>query len=313
VIVARRVAVAACVALAAGWYAWLIAVTHPQGFLTDFDQTHRAAQILWARGDPYAVIGVTEPWPFRYFYPLTAAVAALPLGWFGLVEARVIFVSASAFLFAFAVTREKWWPLLVVASGAFVWSVRLVQWNPLLVAAAVYPWLGWAVSCKPNVGAISLAAIRDRTQLARTLAVATAFLLLSLIPDPRWPVKWLDALSHSTHFAPMVMRPWGWLLLLAAVRWRDPEARVLLALSLVPLTQGTRDWLVYAAVTQHPVPLLIVTIGSHLADLPLRAHPVGIDAITTAAAQGVFLWLSLPMLAWVLVKPHASGHPPEAE
>jgi hypothetical protein len=33
-----------------------------------------------------------------------------------------------------------------------------------------------------------------------------------------------------------VLRSWGWLLLLAALRWRTPEGRLLLLLSLIPQT-----------------------------------------------------------------------------
>lgn len=44
---------------------------------------------------------------------------------------------------------------------------------------------------------------------------------------PHWPVDWLDALRGAPHYAPPVQRPGGFLLLLAFLRWRQPEARML--------------------------------------------------------------------------------------
>jgi hypothetical protein len=52
---------------------------------------------------------------------------------------------------------------------------------------------------------------------------------------PGWPAEWFDALHRTNQIAP-VMKPWGWLLLLAALKWRTPEGRLFLALAVIPQT-----------------------------------------------------------------------------
>ena len=62
-------------------------------------------------------------------------------------------------------------------------------------------------------------------------AVAAACGTATLLLDPRWPAKWLTAMSEFSgarlHFVPVLI-PFGFLLLIALLRWREPAARVLL-------------------------------------------------------------------------------------
>jgi hypothetical protein len=61
--------------------------------------------------------------------------------------------------------------------------------------------------------------------------------VLSFVLLPSWPLDWLAALRHTNHVPP-VLRPYGWVLLLAFLRWRTPEGRLLGLLALVPQTTG---------------------------------------------------------------------------
>jgi hypothetical protein len=51
-----------------------------------------------------------------------------------------------------------------------------------------------------------------------------------------WIIDWHTPVDRIDHFTPYVLRPWGALLLLSVLRWRRPEARVLLAAALIPET-----------------------------------------------------------------------------
>ena len=62
-------------------------------------------------------------------------------------------------------------------------------------------------------------------------------LAASLLVMPSWPVRWLAAAHGGVHPMPVLQLAGGGpLLLLAWLRWRDPDARLLGALSLVPQT-----------------------------------------------------------------------------
>jgi hypothetical protein len=60
--------------------------------------------------------------------------------------------------------------------------------------------------------------------------------LVSLVIDPRWPWKWWNALETSTHFRPLLFHPGGFLAVLGLLCWRNPDARMIVVLSLVPVT-----------------------------------------------------------------------------
>ena len=70
---------------------------------------------------------------------------------------------------------------------------------------------------------------------------ALALLACSLVLWPTWPIAWREALKTATQHAPIVTRPGGFLLLLAALRWKRPEARWLLATALVPGNPAAYD------------------------------------------------------------------------
>jgi hypothetical protein len=56
---------------------------------------------------------------------------------------------------------------------------------------------------------------------------------LALLPD--WPREWIQTVRVIEN-RPAFLWPWGAFTLLAATRWRLPQGRLLLAMSVVPLT-----------------------------------------------------------------------------
>jgi hypothetical protein len=72
------------------------------------------------------------------------------------------------------------------------------------------------------------------TRLSRRGAAACAVLAaLSLVVMPTWPRLWLRQLGNYDHFIPLLVLP-GPLLLLALLRYRDRDARLLTLAALMP-------------------------------------------------------------------------------
>lgn len=225
------------VALAIGLFAGLLAFAfHSRpGAAPDFIYPWMAARSLIAGVNPYGALpgGMAAPFQAPLLYPLTAALVAVPVAWLSLPLAVAVFMGISAFLLAYAVSRESWDRLLLFASAPFILAIALGQWSPLVTAAALLPACGFLAIAKPNIG-LALFIYRP----SRAALVGCAVLLaLSLLVLPSWPRDWLHSLSldrqSGTHRAP-ITTPLGPVLALALLRWRRPEARLLLAMACVP-------------------------------------------------------------------------------
>jgi hypothetical protein len=84
---------------------------------------------------------------------------------------------------------------------------------------------------------------------------------------PRWPLDWFAALRTIRHFRSPVLLPWGFVLALAALKWRRPEARLFLLLSIVPQTVVPYELVPLAVVPRKFSEALIVWLGWNLAYL----------------------------------------------
>lgn len=238
-----RALVALAVGVAAASYAYLLARTL-LGFQTDFDQIWVAARALSAGADPFLAVGPGRefPWELPFYYPLPAAIIATPLGPLPLWTARAAFIGGTSALLAWVLTRDGWSRIPLFVSMAFVQCVVLVQWSPLLMAATIAPALGGLMVVKPNLG-LALAAARltdprglNRRTLLSAVGLALVLVAASFVLLPGWVGEWLTALRTGDHFTAPVQRMGGPVLLLALLRWRRPEARILLALACMPQT-----------------------------------------------------------------------------
>jgi hypothetical protein len=89
----------------------------------------------------------------------------------------------------------------------------------------------------------------------------SAFLVLSLFVLPSWPRDWWTALQHdNTDLVAPVFRPFGLVLLLAALRWRLPEGRLLLAIAFIP-----QNILPYELVSLALIPANLLEMGIYVA------------------------------------------------
>ena len=244
-----RALFAVSLALAVAVYVVALGRANPD-FTSDFDQVWAGAKALWEGKDPYAVVGPGREFGWRWplYYPLPALVALAPLGLLPVIVARAVFASLSAGLLAWAVTRESWsrWPVFI--SVSFLVTVELGQWSTLYAAAFFLPMLGAVGIAKPNF-AVALAAGADRLRPITWIVVGGgALLLVSQILRPGWHETWIENVRMAPHFKPHLLRPLGFLMLLSLLRWRRPEARWLLALSVIPQAPSFYDQMLLAVV-----------------------------------------------------------------
>ena len=166
----------------------------------DWDQAWYGARSWLAGGDAYAEVGPgrAHDWPWPLLYPMTSLLVVAPFAALPLAVARAAFVGLSAAILAYALTRDGWHRLWVLAYGGFWSGIAAAQWSALLTAAFLIPGLGWLAAAKPNtmreamralVGVALLAAARTRRQVAVILLGGALVLPASLALDPGWLVR----------------------------------------------------------------------------------------------------------------------------
>jgi uncharacterized membrane protein YjjB (DUF3815 family) len=121
------------------------------------------------------------------------------------------------------------------ATGAFMIAAGAAQWSPILTASMGMPPLAFIYAAKPTVG---FALFLNSTRRAQAYAIigGCIFVTVSLAMAPHWPVDWLTSLHTAIQVAPPILRFGGIAVLAVALRWRRPEARLILALACVPQT-----------------------------------------------------------------------------
>jgi hypothetical protein len=195
----------------------------------DFWWALRFANDLLHGVDPYAFTPSARMVP----YPLPVALFGLPVVWLPWLVAAALFFGVSSGLLAYGALRAgEGWRLSVLLSPPFILAAVFTQWSPLIMAAAFFPTLApLLVLIKPH---IALPVALFRLPSRRGLFVALALLGLSLALMPTWPLRWLGMLSQFERMIPALTLPFGPLLLLAALRWKDERARLLLLMAIVP-------------------------------------------------------------------------------
>ena len=270
----------------------------------DYDQLWHAARAVLAREDPYAVIGPGRaagfPWPF--YYPFTAAVVFAPLGLLPLYLARICFVVAGAAAVGYVIGRFRPVAWAFLFSTPFLNAALTMQLSPLFTVAMAVPAAGFLIAVKPNIGLVLLAQCRSRRQVLLALAGATALLLLSLALQPSWPLTWLQTVREADHFRPLITRPGGFLVLLALLRWRDHDARLILALGLVPQTGMWYEALPLFLTVRSRWEAALLAATSQIAFVATSVYVTRTDFTGQSWQVGTLVvWsLLLPALAFVL-------------
>lgn len=278
------------------------------GYLSDFSVFWLAADALVRGADPYTAVSAGMAgfhFDSGFLYPLPAALIVAPLTALPVLMAGVLFVALSMGALAWALTRDGWqrWPILM--SFPALWAVGSGQWSPLVTAAALSPSFAWAAACKPTLGVAAWVRRPSWTFLwIGLLPVSLSFILM-----PDWPLRWVEAAKGAPagNYHIPLLRPGGVLLLAAALRWRHPDARLLLGMSVVPQTTLMYDFLPLGLLARTRTQAYVFAIWSYLA--PWGAVWLARDrpaVTTTKAASLAFLadvavWaFYLPLLAMVL-------------
>jgi hypothetical protein len=272
-------------------YAWM-----PEGN-SDFDLLYNAAARLIGGDNPYAPAAQGLP------YPLPAVLLAVPFTTIPLILARPIFDVLVGWAFVYSLWRYRGpYALLAVVSGAYLFAMGNGQTTPLIVAATLVPALGFLLAVRPNTAA----ALWIAWPSLRALLGAGLFLILSLAVLPAWPWDWWVALLRdNTHLAPPVLRPFGVVLLLAALRWRTPEGRLILAIAFIPQSTLPYELVPLALIPANRLEMGIYVAGSWIA----VAAAGGLHLSQSMAEWTATGWpltlcaVYLPMLYLVLRRP----------
>lgn len=192
----------------------------------------RATHIVLDGGDPYRLMWWMDlpalHTPFNY--PLPAVGMGLPFVWFRQQNAAIAFVIFSAGLLGFAITRDNLDRAPLLLSVPFMFAAQLSQTSFLILALALIPAAAGLTAMKPNIG-LALFAWRPSWW---TVITGGALLVGTVVISPQWLLEWLWFIRRSpTHSAPIATGV-GLLALLAVLRWRRPEARLLVLMALVP-------------------------------------------------------------------------------
>lgn len=196
----------------------------------DFLWAMRAGAELFNGQDPYA----RTPGPHMLPYPLPAAFVGFPFSFFPPAIGAGLFFGLSAGVLVFVLTRRHASRPLILLAMPFWFAMVWAQWSPLIMAAAFIPALLPVILIKPQIALPVGLTHWSKSGLYACLAV----MAISLAIYPTWPLVWLSQIQAGQHYYqryfPFLSLPFGPLLLLALLRWREPDARLLFMISLFP-------------------------------------------------------------------------------
>ena len=289
----------------------LMLLAIPRDIHTDFDFYWHAAS-LWRHGlDPYAMRPGDPAWPLPdpLFYPATTLTLVWPLTFLPVRVAALVFAAGAAAGMAWLATRDGWWRLAVLLSSpVLLHAISYGQWSPYLVVGALVPSAAFLLTAKPTLG---LACFCYRPTW-RAVASMAAIGVLSLALMPNWPLRWLENLrAVRYHPAPIAM-PFGWLALLALLRWRQPEARLVVAMACVPQLLAYGDQLPLVLVARTKVEGACLAVSAWLTFLMGFARPSAWSFLTVEGGLYVLLGCYAPALYIVLRRPNVGPTPATA-
>lgn len=282
----------------------------------DFAQAWFAARALLRGRNPYALIGPGREfeWSWTFFYPLHAAIAAMPFAPFAESMASALFAAVGVGVLAWTLAEFGYPSLLGLTSVAALQAVGNAQWSPLLTGALGIAPLAVFWVAKPNIGA-AFFVVRP------SWWAFGGFVVLSVIAfalQPNWLNDWRGALASAdvaskaqfARAAPVMVRG-GVLVVLAGTRWRRAEARLLVSLACVPHTMSLYE----------VVPLLLIPRGwwevsaftalTYLSHWWVEAKGPYANAWEHATSNDLWivLLLYLPATAMVLLRPNEGPLP----
>ena len=301
----QRFGVATALALAA--FGLVYAAVLQGSVRTDFSLTWFGANALLHGGNPYVLVGPGQvfdsQWPA--LYPATAYLVGIPFAFLSEGFASAMFVALSTFALAYGATRDSWHRLPMFASVAFMSSAHVAQWSILFTAALFIPWLSVAFAAKPQLGIPILAGASSRQGVATALISATVLWCISLALNPTWPGEWLALIRNADQLVAPVVRPGGFVLLLALLRWRRPEAWLIAFMATMPQTSYPYNLLPLLAIGSTYRESAFLSIASSVGALSMvyLSDAVGTPAAVTAGHALLIGLGYLPAVILVLRRP----------
>lgn len=278
---------------------------------SDWDEIWAAGRALLSGFDPYAAMQkayVSGQFRYPLIYPGTAVLVSLPFALLPLSLGLAIWSGLGTGMLAWALTGRGWWGLLAFCSVPFSSAHDLVQWSLLLTGAIAFPWIGLLWVAKPTIGIPLFVAWPSRQA-----AVGGAMLILaSLIVMPHWPWSMAEGLQTATNVMAPISRPGGFLLLLAFLRWRLPEGRLLGMLAVVPQTTFYYEMvplLLIPRTARQMISFVVLTrLAYHVQPFISPLQPrIGFAATVTHLWPFCLVLIYIPALLMVLHRPNQSG------
>lgn len=231
-------------------------------FTSDFEMVWRAARLLRDGINPYGLVehrGEAIYGGQPQLYPLTTLWLVSLVAWLPVHVAGGIMFGAGTAALSYAITRDGLWRLHFLLSGPFLVAVSLGQFVPFVMVAALVPAWGVLALLKPSIGLAALA----RHLSLRSGVVCGIALTATVLAPPSWFFHWLRGGGNSIqHVAPATLVWGGPLLLLAALRWKTPSGRMLLAMAVVPQSMFFYDLLMLWLIPQTRRESLLLTLSS---------------------------------------------------
>lgn len=290
-----RIVVSAVIGVASGAFCFFL-MRRTQMGAGDFVWAIHLAQHRLVGQNPY-----DEP---MQLYPFTAALFGLPFVHVSPEVAAGGFYGLSSALLAFGLTRDRYHRLLVFLAYPYWIGMLYVQWSPIIAASSFFPLLLPATMAKPQVGIPVFVSRFSLRGLGACLCVAAA----SLIAMPRWPMLWLSEFGKYPHFFAILVIP-GPIILLALIRYRDPDAVLLLLTACMP-QRWFFDTFILWLIPNSRREILITVFFSWCCGI-LRWYHVPHSA--TEVGRWVVLFIYLPMLAILLLRGRPSKESPQSQ
>lgn len=270
---------------------------------TDLGLFLGAVEIFREGGDPYRALLAAKG--MYFYYPLPTAIFLVPFTHVSLAWAGAVLMGGSGALLAYGLLRHGQIAFFALTSASMLFACRFGQFSPLLTAAVLLPGFGFVFALKPNLGVSCLAGWPRPGAIAAGLGVALA----SLLVIPEWPWLWWESLQDMPlHPAPVSVAG-GAIVLVALLRWRRPEARLLCVLACVPQVMLFADQLPLLLVAQSRREQAVQwalgwvgVVGAYRALLP--------DQLLMEAAYPYVVWtMYIPALIMVLRRPNRGTIP----
>ena len=301
----RRCLCAIAVGLVAGAFSMTLS-------FSDFDQLWMAAHAVRAGRDPYAALHGSI-WHDLY-YPLPAVLLTIPWTLLPRNVAHACVAGLGLGTATYALSSRGWWALVGLISYPALDAALLAQWSPFLIAAALLPYLEWIAVAKPTTGIATVASYamaRPLRRISLSVAVSASLVCTCFVVQPDWLPRWLAAIRSARHFAPIVVRPGGALLLAALLRWRLPEARLVVLLALLPQTIAPYEALLLTLALASRREALVFSFASFAMHPFLSSGDPAVSFVMRIDhdAPIIILFLYLPVLIMILRRPNAGRVP----